>query len=116
MTPATRFFSTIDRISSALPGGDKSVPETMVNLLSGLRLTDVDIARQKEQTARKAIKEELKGRPGFGAFEKVYIKPEQLNKLTPEELLLYSLYKQLEKESLEASKKRKEALPIGLPR
>lgn len=106
-TPLSRSITTVDKLLDTLPGGRKDVLETLLNLNTGFRITDQDLARQKSVASREIIQDLLQGKPGVKTFEKLYVTPEKLPNLSPEELVLYSLYRQLEGEALKAAKARK---------
>jgi hypothetical protein len=51
-----------------------------VNLGTGLRLSDIDMRKQRDIAARELITETLRGQPGIGTFEKLYVRePEALS-------------------------------------
>ncbi len=102
-SPASRAVSTLDKLVDERKG---LLPKAS-NLLTGVKITDVDLARQKEIATRHLVEESLRGQPGFGAYEKLYVRPEKVGQLSPDEFLLMSLYTQLEKQAIAAAKARK---------
>ena len=71
----------------------KSIPAKALNLLSGLRLSDVDLPQQEAIQTRNMIEEMLRGEPGVGLFQNIYVSPEDWEKLEPEQQELYLLSK-----------------------
>lgn len=105
-SPAGRTVSTIDKITDERKG----LLEKVTNLLTGAKVTDVDVAKQKEIASRDIIQDLLKGRPGFRQFEKLYVQPEKLPMLGEAEFALYQLYKSLEaKAQKEAAIRKRES-------
>ncbi len=88
-TPATRFFSTADRLMDERKGTASS----LANLLSGVRVQDVDADRQRLVAARDALKNLLRGDPGVRVGEQLYVPADKLPLLSPEDALLYSAYR-----------------------
>ena len=76
-----------------------------VNLLTGARLSDVDVERQREFAARDAITEMLRGQPGVRVMEKPYVPKDQLENLSPQDVLLMRLAAGLDKRAAERRKK-----------
>ena len=86
-SPVARVASTVGTLTDPR----KSLFDKLLNVGTGMRVSDVDLEKQKSIAARQAIEETLRGRPGVSTFENVYVKdPTQL---TEEELLLYQLSK-----------------------
>jgi hypothetical protein len=77
-----------------------------LNLLTGAKVTDVDMPKYRAIAEREYLKEALRGVPAVGKFETFYVRPEQLGTLTPEELELVRLQKTLQARAREASKKK----------
>ena len=70
----------------------KGVLSKAMNLLSGVKVTDVDMEKQKQIEGRQLIEDRLRGQPGVGKFEKLYVKPENVGQLSPDDLMLMRLY------------------------
>ncbi len=104
-SPLSRAMTTADTLQDQRKG---LLPKA-ANLLTGVKMTDVDLARQKEIAARQIVEEALKGKTGFGEYERLYVKPEKIGGLSPDQFALMSLYTQLEKRAQEQSKLRKAA-------
>lgn len=62
------------------------------NLLTGLKFTDVDMDKARDIRTNEIIEDVLRGQPGVGRFERLYVKPENLAQLSPAEQDLYRLY------------------------
>lgn len=72
----------------------KSVADKLLNLATGARLTDVDVAGSRQAALRDYIQQNLHG-PAFRHFDELSVRPEQLSLLSPQELELYRLYRSL---------------------
>jgi hypothetical protein len=102
-TPAARVGTVIDKLADPRKG----VLEKGMNLLSGARLTDVDMDRQREIAASNLIEEMLRGHKNIGHFERAYVRPENIPSLTPAELELLRLQKGLEKRASDRARAAK---------
>jgi len=104
-TPASRASTVIDKLMDTLgPNARKGAPETALNLLTGARLTDVDVERQREIAASKIIESQLKGHKGVKVFTRPYAKVADIPNLAPEDILLLRLQTGLEKRARERIK------------
>jgi hypothetical protein len=91
-SPASRFLSA----ERTLTDPRKSLAASALNLASPLRVTDVDMMKQRNIAARDYIAEQLSGNPNIRHFESTYVRPEDIPSLTPEEMQLLRLNKTLE--------------------
>lgn len=66
-----------------------------LNLLTGARVTDVDMNLQRSVQAREILEDVLRSDPAVRSFEHIYIRPEDVGRLGPDELEAMMLYKQL---------------------
>jgi hypothetical protein len=81
------------------------------NTLTGMKLQDVDQDRTVRLAARSALNELLQQAEGVGTYENLFIKPEALQKLSPQEQRQYLLYRVLQsRASREAREKKKQEL------
>jgi hypothetical protein len=87
-TPASRFFTTADKFLDERKG---TLP-TLLNTLTGVRVTDVDESRQKDIAMRKLLEETLAGKPEVRTATSTYIPRDKLSSLDPEQLRLYEAY------------------------
>lgn len=87
----------------------KDTSALLTNLLTGARLSDVDMARQRDLSAKDLVNELLTGDQNIGRYEKLYIRPDQLGNVSPEEIDLMRLYKAVEKR---AEQRAKQAHPL----
>lgn len=97
-TPASRYVSAVRTLGDPR----KELGTKAMNLLTGLRITDVSggLEKQKEYAAKKIMDEILREQKGIGSFSEVYAK--EGAELTPETERLYRAYRGL------VSKQRKE--------
>jgi hypothetical protein len=86
-----------------------SLPERLaklgVNALTGIKLQDVDRDKTYRLAARSTLNQILDQAPGMSTFENLSIKPEDIQRLSPEEQRQYLLYRILQSE---ASRRRRE--------
>jgi hypothetical protein len=76
MTPAARALTSIGTAVDPRKG----IAAKATNLLTGFRLTDVDMRKQRDIAARELITENLRGRPGIGTYERTYAsEPERIS-------------------------------------
>ena len=98
-----RLASTLGQIME--PRNRQDVYTLPVNLLTGMRLSDVDLERSKDAALRKLQEEELRGQDPVRFFSRPYVRPEDLAQLTPQQIALLQLGATLEKRAKERSKK-----------
>jgi hypothetical protein len=79
----------------------KGVGAKALSTLTGAKLTDVDMEKGREIALRDALEERLRGTHGVSQYTNLYVRPENLFGMTPEELQLIQLYREV------AKKKRK---------
>ena len=113
-----------DQLIANLPGGSRimgltrqladdriSLPERLaklgVNTLAGVKLQDVDQDRTVRLAARSALNELLSQTPNIGTYENLFIKNEDLLKLSPQEQRQYLLYRVLQSRAAREARERK---------
>jgi hypothetical protein len=104
-SPASRASSTLDKVVDPRKGP----LDLLVNLGSGVKATDVDAQKQKEIVARDLLQQVMKGKGGAKTMEKLYVPADKVAGLSEEELLYWSLYKQLERDAQKKSAQKKKA-------
>jgi len=104
-SPLSRVMTT----GRQLADDRKSAVDKLLGLVGPAKITDVDTNKARDIAAREIATETLKASPGVSKFENLYVKPEDLASLSPEEFKLYQLYKYLEAQQREAAKKKKAA-------
>jgi hypothetical protein len=102
-TPLSRFGSTLDKFID----DRKGTGEVVVNTLSGGRITDVDVDKVYERAAQEQLKKMLRGQPGVKARDEVYVPKDQIRNLTPDDLMTYSLLKEIEARSQRRNREEK---------
>lgn len=78
-----------------------------INLGTGLKISDVDMARQRDIAGREVTNDLLRGRPGIKHFESMYVKPEDMGMLDPDEIMLLRLNKTLEMRARDQARQRR---------
>jgi hypothetical protein len=89
-----------DRISPS-----EKAAKFLINTLTGVKFQDVDQDRTMRLAARTTLNQLLDQAPGMSTFENLSIKPEDIQRLSPEESRQYLLYRILQ---AEASRRRRE--------
>lgn len=102
-TPASRYISA----GRTLGDPRKGLGTKAMNLLTGLRITDVSggIEKQKEYAAKKILDEMLREEKGIGSFSEVYKK--EGAELTPEAEKRYRAYRGLVSQQRKDAKEKK---------
>jgi hypothetical protein len=94
-SPLSRFVTAADKmIDERKPWWSKAL-----NLGSGVRITDVDEARQRSIEARKALESILSGSPRIGSHTSLYVKPGEQDNLTSIEATQLQLLNQFNQEA-----------------
>ena len=88
-SPISRLISTL----GTMDDDRKSWGDAALNLGTGMRLTDVNQAGARPAAIRNAVEDQLRGQPGVGRFERLYVSPQNLPQLSPKEQALYRLYR-----------------------
>lgn len=81
----------------------------LVNALTGVKLQDVDQERTVRLAARTTLNQLLDQAQGMATYENMFIKPEDLVKLSPQEQRQYLLYRILQSEASKKARERKKA-------
>jgi hypothetical protein len=118
----------VEQIISNAPGGSRALglirqarderispseraAKMLFNTLTGMKLQDVDQDRTVRLAARSALNELLQQAEGVGTYENLFIKPEALQQLSPQEQRQYLLYRVLQSRAArEAREKKKQEL------
>ena len=89
-SPLTRFATSLDKLADTKginSNGRKPGWATALNLLTGARVTDVDLERQRVLEQRAAEERFLKSMPHISRYTTYYVRPEDKSSVTPEESL-----------------------------
>jgi hypothetical protein len=87
-TPLSRFASTANRLTDER----KDFGTQLVNLLTGVRVSDVDVERARDAATKEVVGNMLRGQPGFKTTSDVYVPKDKIPGADPRDLLLYRLY------------------------
>lgn len=104
-TPASRVASTADKFLDERKGTGL----TLLNALTGARVTDTDLEKTKAAASMQLLKDQLRGQPGVKMRENVVIPKDQRDKLSQQDLLLLGMLQDIEKRAAERA--RRMALP-----
>jgi hypothetical protein len=103
-SPAARLATTARQVTDPRKWDPYALP---LNLLTGAKVTDVDMPKYETIAEREYVKKALQGLPAISKFETIAVKPELLGTLTPGERELVRLQRLLEHKARESSKERK---------
>lgn len=109
-SPASRFFTSLDKLLDERKGA----APTLLNLLTGVRVTDVDSERSRDVAAKRLLEEKLRGKPGVRVAESVYVPAEKLGLLDPLEYQLYQSYRTADKAVQKRNRERRERGPAAV--
>jgi hypothetical protein len=114
-SPASRVVSTLNKFLDER----KHTPEGVAGLLSGLvtgtRVTDVDLNKWQQIDARRAAERALREEEPIRELSTFYVKPEDKGQITPEQARLMSLNAYIVAKAKEAAKqKKREQQRIGV--
>lgn len=84
-----------------------------VNLLSGVKISDVDVSRSRDRIARDAIEEMMQGNPSIRTFQNLYVPRELAATLTPEEQLLMAEYGNIQQRARERAQEKRQNAGAG---
>jgi hypothetical protein len=76
------------------------------NLLTGFKLSDVDLEKQRGIAGREFVQQFLRGQPEIGKFEQIYVRPGMENMLSEQEIQLLRLNRTLEQRALQEARAR----------
>lgn len=85
----------------------KSVLSKAVNTLTGVKVSTTDMEKAQEQRVRNLIEERLRGQPGVSVFERLFVSPENMSQLSPEDLLLYQLHQTMQRRAQNRNREAK---------
>lgn len=106
-SPASRALTT----ARTLGDERKGLLAKVANLASPVKVTDVDMEKQRQIAARTIIDDLLRGSPGVHQYQSLYVKPEDVPNLPPSELQLLQLSRTLEKQAQDQARKKKVGQP-----
>lgn len=110
-SPASRFVSTVRTLEDPRKWQDPlALP---LNLATGLKLTDVDLNKQRQIAGREYIQSLLSGVPEVGQFQTLYPRAGALQNLNPDQLELLKLNRTLEQRALKEAALRKKQIRVG---
>jgi hypothetical protein len=90
-------------------GPQERAAKFLFNALTGMKVQDVDQERTARLAARTTLNQLLDQAKGMSTYENLFIKPEELAKLSPQEKRQYLLYRILQSEAAKKARERKKA-------
>ena len=85
----------------------KSVGSKILNTLTGIKVSTTDMEKAKEIQVRNLIEAQLRGRPGVSVYENLYVSPEELALLSPQDRLLMQLSETLKRRTQQRRRQEK---------
>lgn len=101
----SRLLGLIRNLSDQRISPQERAAKMLFNTVTGMKVQDVDQDRTVRLAARTMLNDLLDRAPGISTFENLYIKPEDIQRLSPEERRQYLLYRVLQAQS---SRERRE--------
>lgn len=101
-SPVGRFATT----ARTLADERKDPLAKAINLLTGVRLTDVDMNKARDIAVRGAAEDMLRGQPGVGTFQRLAVSPEVMAQLSPAEQQMLQLLRSQEARQRKAQQGR----------
>ena len=101
-SPASRAVTTI----GTLADNRKTWLDKLVNLGTGVKLTDVNVDQSRNAALREGMMDELRGQPGVGMYSRMYFKPEEIANMSPRQQALARLYMDQERKNREAARQK----------
>jgi hypothetical protein len=108
-SPLTRFFTSADKLTDPR----KEAWQKAQNLLTGVRVTDVDVDKQRAIETRGALEDIMRTHPNLSNYSSFYVKPEDAAKLTPEEILMMREYSELQERAKQYAKAKRGTMSSG---
>ena len=99
-SPFSRFYTT----GRTAFDERKDLPTKAMNILTGAKVTDVDMEKQRQIAARDYITELFQGNPKIREFTRLYPDKTKMATLTPQELEMMGLYNYLLRVAQEKAK------------
>ncbi len=91
-SPLSRAYTT----GRTLLDERKGISGKLANLVSPGKINDVNIDQQRAVGLKQLLEENLKTNPNVRNFNNLYVRPEDLANLTPDEQKMLQIYKTLE--------------------
>lgn len=91
---------------SRLSAADRAL-KLLVNNTLGVKLTDIDQERTRQQAARATLNELLQSTPGVRTYENLTVPEDALRGMAPDQQRMYLLYKVLQTEASKRARERK---------
>ena len=70
----------------------KGIIPKAANLLTGVKVSDVDVDKQRAIELRQTVEQMMKGHPHLSKYTNFYVKPEDVNDLSPHDIELMRMY------------------------
>lgn len=111
-TPLTRFVTMADKLRDTRKGP----LEKALNLLTGIRVSDVDLEAARAVDSRRVLDQILRRQPNISQYTSWYVRPDQAANLTPEQIELMRLYTGIRQDARDYMERQRSGdARIGVP-
>lgn len=102
-SPATRFATAFDKLID----DRKPIPLRLLNLMTGARVTDVNLEQAKAIETRNALEDLLRGRPGLSNFTNFYVRPGDEAQLDPDTVAMMQMLGMMQERARDAARDKR---------
>jgi hypothetical protein len=110
-SPLARFASSADLAMDPR----KSWWQKALNLASGVKVTDVDVDKQRAVDTRVALEKILQGHPEISQHLDFYVKPQNQAQITPEDIELMRKYTEITNQAKKFAAQQRKQVGISTP-
>jgi hypothetical protein len=108
-SPAARGLTTLRTLTDPAKG----LGARLLNVMTGVKVTDVNMEQARNATIKESIEEVMRGKPGVHSMRPhLYVPKEERNKLDPADLMLMDLYRQQIAEAKRKAMAKKRLAPL----
>lgn len=105
----SRLLGAIRQMRDSRISPSERAAKMLFNTLTGLKVQDVDQDKTLRLAARTTLNQLLDQAPGMSTYENLFIKPEDLQQLSPQEQRQYLLYRVLQSAAAKKARDKKKA-------
>jgi hypothetical protein len=109
-SPLSRLITTGRTLADTRKWDPYAIP---LNLLTGAKVSDVDVPKYRSIAEREYVEDVLRGLPNVGHFESLSIRPEALATMTPDQIEMVRLQRTLESRARKQAAEKKKVRMQG---
>jgi hypothetical protein len=110
-SPFTRFVTSADKLIDNRKGW---LPKA-ANVLTGVRVSDVDTEKSRAIELRNTLEEMMQGHSRLSKYTNFYVRPEEAANLTPEEIEMMRVYSELQDRARAHAKQQRLSIGVRNP-